>query len=619
MLAAAIRQSPPLSDDGGIKMQLTGGEIVAEYLIAEGVPYVAGIPGHGCLALFDALRDRQDRIGVIQVRHEQAAAHIADGHFRVSGKPLAVYTSIGPGATNTVIGAATAYVDSMPLLIVTGNVHTHMRGRGVLQEIERTHWANWPRILEPVVKRHWTVGDVRQLPFVLQRAFAEMLGGRMGPVLVDLPMDVQAAAAEVEIPAPTGHRPRARPVGDPDEIARAAALLSSAKRPAILAGGGVLSSGASAELRAVAEYVGAPVITTLQGKSAFPEDHPLSAWLGGSKGTDVGNHIARSSDVLLAVGCRFADETTSSYRHGVTYAIPPTRLIHIDLDPTEIGKNYPVEVGIVGDAKACLAALLDALQAERVPTPYKASGYFAELQRVKQEWFASLAAAQTSDAAPMTISRALRELRGWLGRDAIVAYSSGNTQAQILQEFPFYEPMTSLTTGGFSTMGWGYTAALGAKLALPERQVVAVVGDGDFLMTMQEMATAAQYGIAVVAFVVNNVGWISIKDLQMAAYGQDRAFASDFVRRDGSLCTPDLTAAARAFGLHAERIEAPGQVRPALERAFSSGGPALIEVMANRVFPTSGGRACGWWDVPVPTYLQERRKRYEREREEERL
>lgn len=600
-------------------MNLTGGEIIAEYLIREGVPAVAGIPGHGCLALFDALRDRQDRIKVIQVRHEQAAAHIADGHFRVSGTPIAVYTSIGPGATNTVIGAATAYVDSMPMLIITGNVHTHMRGKGVLQEIERTHWGNWPRVLEPVVKRHWTVDDPAQLPYVLQRAFSEMLTGRMGPVLVDMPMDVQAASADVELPDPASHRAAGRPVGDAQQIARAAALLLSAKRPVILAGGGVLSSQATDELLQVAEFAGAPVVTTLQGKSAFPEDHPLSAWLGGSKGTDVGNHITRSADVLLAVGCRFADETTSSYRHGVTYAIPPTKLIHIDLDEGEIGKNYPTEVGIVGDAKASLSALLAALRAEGVAVPYRGSGYFAELQRVKREWFASLTEAQNSDAVPMTISRALRELREWLRRDAIVAYSSGNAQAQILQEFPFYEPRTSLTTGGFSTMGWAYPAALGAKLALPERQVVAVVGDGDFLMTLQEMATAMQHGIPAVAFVVNNLGWISIKDLQMAVYGEDRAFASDFARADGSLYTPDICKAAEAFGLHAERIQAPTEVKPALDRAFACGGPALIEAMVNRVFPTSGGRACGWWDVPVPTYLEERRRRYEEESGEEML
>jgi len=600
-------------------MKLTGGEIVAEYLVKEGVPYVAGIPGHGNLGLYDALLRRKDEIKILQVRHEQAACHIADGHFRVSGKPLAVFTSIGPGATNTVVGAATAYVDSMPLLVVTGNVHTHMAGKGVLQEIERTHWGNWPRILEPVVKRYWSVGHPGQLPFVMQRAFNEMLSGRMGPVLVDMPMDVQAAAADVDIPDPSARKPAGRPAGDPEEIARAARLLATAKRPVILAGGGVLSARATAELREVAERLGAAVVTTLQGKSAFPEDHPLSCWLGGSKGTDIGNHVTRSADVLLAVGCRFADETTSSYRRGVTYAIPPTKLIHIDLDESEIGKNYPTEVGIVGDAKASLAMLLEALKSEGIEREYRESEYFAEIQRVKEEWFASLKDAQDSDTVPMTISRALKELRQWLDRDAVVAYSSGNTQAQILQEFPFYEPMTSLTTGGFSTMGWGYPAALGAKLALPDRQVVAVVGDGDFLMTMQEMATAVQYNIAVVAFVVNNIGWISIKDLQMAVYGEDRAVATDFSRMDDSLYAPDLAAAAKAFGMYAERIESPGEVRPALERAFSTGGPALIEVMVNRTFPTSGGRACGWWDVPVPAYLEPQRRKYEQERAEEML
>jgi acetolactate synthase-1/2/3 large subunit len=334
-----------------------------------------------------------------------------------------------------------------------------------------------------------------------------------------------------------------------------------------------------------------------------------------------GNTLTRRADVLLAVGMRFADESTSSYRHGVTYAIPPTRLIHMDIDPTEIGKNYPVEVGIVADAKAGLAALLAWLRAGShllPPSPGHPPGdYYEEVQRLRVEWLAQVRELATSDHTPVTISRLIADVRTVLDRDAIVVTSSGNTQAQWFQEAMVYLPRTNLTTGGFSTMGWTVPAALGAKLAAPDRQVVGLVGDGDFLMTAQELATAVQYDIPAVYVVANNLGWIAIRDLQAAAYGEERAVGAEFLKGDVPV-SPDLTALARAFGCHAERVSAPAEVRPALQRALAVGRPAVVEVMVERTYPLSGSPAVGWWDVPVPAYLIERRARYERERGEER-
>ena len=596
-------------------MQLTGGEIIAEYLIKEKVPYVLGIPGHGCLGLFDAFKGREDRIKILQVRHEQSAVHLADGYFRVSGQPLAVYTSIGPGATNTVIGAATAYVDSTAVLIVTGDTHTYMFGKGVLQEIERKHTSDFPRVLEPVVKRYWQVTDVQRLPGIMQQAFNQMLTGRPGPVHLAMPMDVQADSVDVEIPEPDERKPLGRASGDPAQINEAVELLKSSKRPVILAGGGVLTANASPELLQLAEQIDAAVLTTLQGKSAFPEDHSLSGWLAGAKGTTCGNQLSRKADVLLAVGCRFADQTTSSYRDGVSFAIPPTKLIHVDIDPHEIGKNYPCEIGIVGDAKAVLSAMVDAA-GEGVKQRRR---YRREIQRLKDKWFAEMAEFRESDSVPMTLSRMLKETREFLERDAIVVTSAGNAQAQILQEFSFYEPKTLLTTGGFSTMGFTVPASLGAKLAQPDKQVVGIAGDGDFMMTMQELATAVQYNIPVVIMIVNNIGWLSIRDLQIGAYGEERTIAVDFTKSDGELYTPDFETIADAFGCYARKIESPEEVKPALEQAFSQNGPAVIEVMVNREFPYSGGKVTGWWDVPVPTYLTNKRKQYERERAKEKL
>ncbi|HID10018.1 MAG TPA: thiamine pyrophosphate-binding protein [Candidatus Latescibacteria bacterium] len=594
-------------------MRLTGGQIVAEYLARERVPYFVGIPGHGCLGLVDAFVGRND-VRILQVRAEQAAVHLADGYYRACGRPLACFTSIGPGAMNPAIGLATCYVDSTPCLVFIGDAHTYMSGKGVLQEVERRRDADNLRALEPLAKRCWRVTKIGQLPGILSRAFRTMMSGRLGPVVIALPMDVQAEDTEVDVPGPIGRASSARTAADEGDVGRAAELLASAQRPVILAGGGVNHSEAWEELRKLAERLDAAVITTLPGKGCFPEDHPLAGLLGGSKGTTCGNTLAKNADVLLAVGARFADETTSSYRHGITYNIPPTKLIQVDIDPYEIGKNYPVEVGLVGDAKLVLSQIFEALSDRDIPSK---PGYRAEISELRAEWFERLAPFRDPSREPVTISAVLKEVREFLPRDALVVSSSGNAQAQILQEFPFYEPRTNITTGGFSTMGFTLPAALGAKLARPDRHVVGIAGDGDFLMTIHELATAVQYEIPVVVLVLNNTGWQSIDDLQVAAYGEDRRIACDFAKPDGRLTSPDFKAIAEGFGCYAEQVSKATEVKPALKRAFEAGCPAVVEVTVNKEFPYSGGIAVGWWDVPVPTYLRERRAEYERAKIEE--
>jgi acetolactate synthase I/II/III large subunit len=599
-------------------MKLTGGEIVVESLIKHGVPYAIGIPGHGSLALADAFIGREKKIKLLKTKQEMSAVHMADGFYRVTGQPLMVFTSIGPGAINTAIGAATAFVESTSVMIISGNAHTHMRGQGLLQEIERVHDANFPRVLEPVVKRYWKVENAEKLPTVMARAFNQMLSGRRGPVLIDLPMDVQADGVEgVEIPEPAARRAAGRVAADPAELKKAAALLAAAKRPVILVGGGVHSAGAYAELLALAETTGAAVVTTMQGKSAFPEDHPLYAWHTGSKGTTVGLKMTRSADALLAVGCRFADETACSYKHGVAFTIPPTKLIHIDIDPAEIGKNYPVAVGVVADAKSALAGLAALLK--RNKKDYARTAYFRELQKEKGKWAAHVKRLQGKSHEPPTISRLLKEVRDTIARDAFVVHSSGNTQAQILQEFPFYEPGTCVTSGGFSCMGFALPAALGVKLAHPKRQVLAVVGDGDFMMTMQELSTAVEYGLNVVAVVADNAGWLAIKDLQQAAYGVDRPSGTDFLLPNGKPHYVDFAKIAEGFGCYSEQVCRARDIAPALARCLKAGRPALLDVKVFREFPDSGSPAVGWWDVPIPTYLKERRAKYEKDIKKEKL
>ncbi|NVM17857.1 MAG: thiamine pyrophosphate-binding protein [Candidatus Lokiarchaeota archaeon] len=601
----------------------TGGEIITKYLIKEGVKYVIGIPGHGNLPLVDAFYRNKDKVQIIQPKQEMSGVHLAVGYYRITGKPICVFTSIGPGAINTAIGVADAYVDSFPCLIITGDTHVHMRGKGVLQEIERKKDSSMPKILEPIVKRSFEVDTVGQLPTIMQRAFNYMLTGRRGPVHIDLPMDVQANAIDTEIPVPIERRSSGSIMGDPKSIKEASSLLKKAKRPVFLLGGGIVTSDAFDEIKELAEKVGAGVVSTMMAKDAFPNDHPLFCWATGSKGTTVGLEMTSTSDVLLAVGCRFADQTASSYKDGISFSIPPTKLIQIDIDPHEIGKNYPVSVGVVGDAKACLRQILEELTDYSVD--YKTTDYYKEMQEEKVRWFNSLDEFRDDSKVPVMISTVLREVRKFFDRDAVIVTSSGNVQAQMIQELEFYEPKTCFTAGGFSTMGYSVPAAIGAKIGSidigkPNRQVVALVGDGDFMMTISELSVAVQLGLSNLFFIVlNNHGWIAIKDLQQAAFGENRGYGTAFEDKDGNSYSPDFAKIGEAFGCYSEKISKREEVIPALKRAIKSNKPVVIEILVNRKFPFSGSLTAGFWDVPRPAYLKERRKQYEEDLKQEKL
>jgi acetolactate synthase-1/2/3 large subunit len=599
-------------------MKLTGGEIVAEYLIKEGVPYVVGIPGHGNLPLFDAFVDRNDRIKTFPVYHEQCAAHIADAYHRVSGQPLAISTSIGPGAANTTCGVAQAYIDSSAMLVLTGSTHTYMRGHAVLQEIERTHWSNFPRILEPIVKRWWDVTRVDQLPFVMHSAFNEMLSGRRGPVLIDLPMDIQAESADVTLPEPHERRALRMPAAHPQDIERAAALLRSAKRPVLLVGGGAVVSDAASEVRAIAERIGAAVITTWHGKGILPQDHDLNAWHPGSIGSLCANRLASQADVVLAIGTRFVDWLTASYTKDV-YRIPPSKLIHIDLDPHEIGKNFPVEVGIVADAKVALGQLEEALADGSKASDYHERPFYKEIHEARAAFLEAFKDLRESDKSPISISRALVEMRRVAPRDSIWVTGAGNPQTQVHQEVPFYAPRTHITSGGFSTMGFTVPGAIGAQLAAPKRRVIGVAGDGDFLNNMQELGIAVQKSLPIVFVVLNNASWQSIENLQVTAYGKDRKINTRFTATDGSNYTPKFADIARGFGARSTIVREPGQIGATVREALDSGLTSVIEIPCATELPFSGIKKYAWWDVPVPEYLSELRAEYEKAREAETL
>jgi len=604
-------------------VKYTGGEIIAKYLIKEGVKYVIGIPGHGNLALTDAFYRNKDKLQLIQPKQEMAGVHLAVGYYRITGKPLVVFTSIGPGAMNTAIGLADAYVDSFPVLCLTGTTHTHMRGKGVLQEIEKKRDSDMLRALEPLVKRSWQVSEVSQLPSILQRAFNQMTTGRRGPVHIDLPMNIQADSIDIDIPEPFERRSTGRILGDPKLIQKVVGLLKNSKRPILLLGGGVVISEAFEEVKNLAEKLGAGVVSTMMGKDAFPNDHPLFCWSTGSKGTTIGLKMTSTADVIIAIGCRFADQTASSYRDGVSFSIPPTKLIQIDIDPHEIGKNYPVEIGIIGDAKACLQQIIEELG--DYSNNYKNTDYFKEIQQEKKKWFDFLDKYRDDKKDPVMISTILKEIRKFFDRDSIIVTSSGNVQAQMIQELEFYKPKTCLTAGGFSTMGYSVPAAIGAKIGSidigkPDRQVVALVGDGDFMMTISELSVAVQLGLTNIFFIViNNYGWIAIKDLQQSAFGEDRGYGTAFYDKEGNPYSPDFAKIAEAFGCYSEKISKKEEILPSLKRAANSGKPAVIEIEVQRNFPYTGSPAVGWWDVPTPTYLVERRKKYEEEIRGEKL
>ena len=582
-------------------MSLTGGELVAEYLIAEGVPYVFGIPGHGDMAAFDAFKDRDDRISVIAPRHEQAAAHMADAYYRACGRPLATLTSIGPGSMNVATGLATAFVDSIPVIAFTGGPQTYMLGRGVLQELERRQDNVFPHIIQPMVKRNWNVQHVDLLADVLPRAFNTALSGRPGPVHIELPMDVQAEPTDLPVPDPRLRRPaRGAPRPDLDAVDEAAAKLLAAERPVILAGGGCLTAEAAAELRAVAEYLDAPVVVTMMGKGVFPEDHPLSAEHTGSNGTAVGNHMSREADVLFAVGTRFAEQTSSSYVPGQSFSTE-TEIVHFDIDPTEIGKNYDTVVGAVCDAQAGLSALLQALQDRGGAEGINRPEYRAELAEKKQRWRDQIKERWTDQ---LSMSRVLHEVRDATPRETIAIASAGHPQIQAFQEFLSYEPRTWLSPGGYSTMGYTLPAAIGAKLAQPDRPVVGFAGDGDLQQTIQELAVAAETGAAVIIACLNNTGWLSIRDFQRGMFGEDRAFSVEFrQRRNDQLMPVDFVAIAKAFNCDAELVDTADQVAGAIGRAMASDGPYLIEFKLSREPQDTEGINVGHWDLPKPAYL----------------
>jgi len=582
-------------------MRLTVGQIIGKALKAYGAPYVTGLPGHGNWSMIDAINDPISKLPFIQVMHEQSAVHIADAHYRVTGQPIAACVSIGPGATNTIIGLATAHCDSTALLLITGSAATHMRGHGVMQELDRFASPDFPHIAAPVTKRTIDVIRADELPFVMHRAWNAMITGRPGPVHVGIPLDVQVETTEIEVADLDKRLPVGRPRADTVAIEAAIELLLTAKRPCIVLGGGAITANATPELTTVVEKLGIPSVFTWNGKGALAEDHPMCAGTAGWPGSVPGNKTAANADVVMSLGCRFTDWSASSYRKGVTFSIPDAKLIQVDIDPREIGKNYPAEVGIVADCKLVLSDILSGISDVQARKARESrTAYLAGIAALKVQWEERLERRRSYDGMPTTMLRTLYELRKVLPRHGIVTVGSGHPQSTTKQAFPVYEPRTHITSGSFSSMGFALPAAIGAKLAKPDTPVVCIIGDGDFMMCMQELAVCAMYDIPIVFLILNNSGYISIRDGQNYLIG--RQIGSEFNHHNGDdrPYSVDFVALAKSFGFGvAAKVQAADEIGSTIQRALDSNAPAVVEVPITRDVSIAAAEVVGWWDFPV--------------------
>jgi acetolactate synthase I/II/III large subunit len=580
-----------------------GADVIVDSLIQHRVPYLVGVCGHGILGLLDAAYDRRDEIRTISAHDERIAGFIADAYYRVSGTPIATYTSCGPGSVNILMAIAGAMYDSSALLAITGNVPTSQFNRGPFQESGKYFQGDFPSVIRSYVKRSFQAVRPEMLPLMLSQAFALMTSGRPGPVNIDVPLNVFVEDAGDAPDAPAGPDGAvAAPAPSAEALRRAAELLAGAERPVILAGNGAMAPRARALVRELARALRIPVVTTPMGKGVLDERDDLCLGPTGRNGTYAANKAARTSDVILALGTRFDDRASSSWLPGVTFSIPPTRLIHVDIDAQEIGRNYPPTLAVIADTAEFAAGLLASM------TPGESPGrdsWLRETLAWKRQWEADIAARQADPAVPIRPDRLVAELQRALPGDANVLADVGVHHNWLLQQLAAPPAGRLLQAWGFAAMGFGTGGVIGAKLAAPGQPAVTVCGDGCFLMHANAVATAVEYDIPAVWVVWNNTGYGSIRGQQATFFGPDREIATRFRRAGtGELYSTDISAIARGMGADGARIDSPDELGDAVEAAIKSDRPAVLDV---RVDSTVAAPATGSWDLPplpgpVPDY-----------------
>jgi len=542
-------------------MKKNGAQILVEALKLEGVDTIFCYPGGAVLHITDALYGADLR--QILVRHEQGAVHAADGYARASGRVGVALVTSGPGATNTVTGIASAYMDSVPIVVFSGQVATMLIGNDAFQE------ADIVGITRPCTKHNYLVKDVRDMARIIKEAFYIARTGRPGPVLVDIPKDVSAALTDFKYPEKVhirGYQPTY--AGHPGQIKKAVKMILSAKKPVLYTGGGIITSEAADDLLAFAERLSLPVTSTLMGLGGVPGSHPQFLGMLGMHGTYAANMAVQQSDVLIAIGARFDDRAT-----GKTDAFArDAKVIHVDIDPTSISKNIQVDVPIVGDARHVLKKALEYLEEEKAAVRDYKQGIGGWLNQVA-EWKKKYPLGYTRDGTvkPQYVIERIYELAK--GK-AIIATEVGQNQMWAAQFYKFDRPRTILTSGGLGTMGYGFPAALGAQAAHPDMLVVDIAGDGSIQMNIQELATAVQYGLPVKVVILNNGCLGMVRQWQELFY-EKRYSISKFE------CTPNFVKLAEAYGAVGYEIEDEKEVDKVLKKAFSNGKPTFIDVHVN--------------------------------------
>jgi len=546
------------------KNLMTGSKIIIESLINEGVDTIFGYPGGAVLNIYDELLNYKDKIKHVLVRHEQGAAHAADGYARASGKVGVVLVTSGPGATNTITGIATANMDSVPMVIITGQVPTNLIGNDAFQE------ADTVGITRPCTKHNYLVKDIKDLARTIKEAFYIASTGRPGPVLIDIPKDITSSVYEFDYPETVqlhGYNPTY--FGHHIQIAKLASEILKAKKPLLYIGGGVISSNASSELLDLAELLDLPITSTLMGLGGFPSCHPLFFGMLGMHGTYASNMAISNADFIVAVGARFDDRVTGKVEEFGKNA----KFAHIDIDPSSIGKNVKIEIPVVGDVKSVLSSLLEVLNVrseEISAAKYERLGWLEEINAWKYEH--PLTYKMNDVIKPQYVIEKIYELTGG---EAIIATEVGQSQMWTAQFYKFKNARTLLTSGGLGTMGFGFPAAIGAQIAHPDKVVFDIAGDGSIQMNIQELATAVQYNLPVKIAIINNNFLGMIRQWQELFYHKRYSFSEMNVN-------PDFVKLAEAYGAVGLRAKDPDDVVPVIEKALSINKPVIMDFIVDR-------------------------------------
>jgi len=582
--------------------KMKGGELIAEYLVKQKVPYVIGLCGHGNVGMLDPLYEVRDKVKLISPRHEQCAGHMADGYFRVKHQPVATLTSTGPGSANLVMSLVTALSDSSAFLAITSNVPTSQANRAPFQEIYKHNQADFPSVLRPVVKRSFQPSRVDMLPLALRQAFDTMVTGRPGPVNLDVPYNVYQEEDDVEVP-PASHVLGAhRPGASEADVAAAVDLLASAKRPVLFIGQGATLAEAGPEIAALQKRLGIPVITSPNGMGCIPADDPLTLGFIGRNGAYPANQAGRHADLVITLGTRFDDRSSSSWYPGYSWNFPKTQLLHVDIDPQELGRNYPPTLGIIADAKVFTAQFLAAVATRRGLDAQRYAEWRTQVAGWSAEWEKFVRPHFTDVTTPLRPEYVVDALQHVLPEDAILTLDSGVHHNWFMQFWKPRRPQSMLNSWGFSSMGFGVCSVLGAQLAAPDRPCISVCGDGGFTMTPYVVMTAVEYDLPCIWVVWNNFSWAAIRDIQIGMFG-GREHGTAFYRGQDRKkpYNPDFAAWARACGADGVTVTKSEDLRGALEQAIKNRRPCVLDVHVDaEVRPPSTGT----WQLPPTPYKE---------------